>query len=234
MVLTNTRARILVVDDEKAIIRALQHSLTTHGYEVFTAKSGEKALEAIAAHRPDLLLLDLGLPDMNGLEVCKRVRSQSHLPIIVISAKDSEPDKVKALDLGADDYISKPFGVNELLARIRVAIRHAALMISEAEAAITVGPLSIDLGQRLVSLNGQEVKLTPTEYDLLKIFLQYRGKLMTQEMLLSQMWGIGEGKDSHHLHVFIGQLRKKIEPDPLRPRLLITVPGVGYRFSADD
>jgi two-component system, OmpR family, KDP operon response regulator KdpE len=232
--LTNTRARILVVDDEKAIIRALQHSLTAHGYEVFTAKSGEKALEAITIHRPDLLLLDLSLPDMNGLEVCKRVRAQSHLPIIVISAKDSEPDKVKALDLGADDYISKPFGVNELLARIRVAIRHAALMISEDEAGITVGPLSIDLGQRLVSLNGQEVKLTPTEYDLLKIFLQYRGKLMTQEMLLAQMWGVGEGKDSHHLHVFIGQLRKKIEPDPLRPRLLITVPGVGYRFSADD
>ncbi len=228
------KARILIVDDEKAIIRALQRSLVAHGYEVFTATSGEKALESIEAYRPDLMLLDLGLPDMSGLEICKRVRAQSHLPIIVISVKDTELDKVNALDLGSDDYVSKPFGINEVLARIRVALRHAALMTSENAPCITIGPLSVDLGQRLVSVNQQEIKLTPTEYDLLKIFIKYRGKIMTQQMLLTQMWGLGEGKDSHHLHVFIGQLRRKIEPDPLRPRLLITVPGVGYRFSADE
>jgi two-component system KDP operon response regulator KdpE len=163
------KARILIIDDEKAIVRALQRSLAAHGYDVFTASSGEKALEGIELQRPDLLLLDLGLPQMSGLEVCKRVRIQSpSLPIIVIS------------------------------------------------------------------VNGLEVKLTPTEYDLLKIFLQHRGKIMTQQMLLTQMWGIGDGKDPHHLHVFIGQLRRKIEPDPLRPCLLMTIPGVGYRFNADD
>ncbi len=171
---------------------------------------------------------------MSGLEVCQRVRQQSRqLPIIVISVKDTERDKINALDLGADDYVAKPFSLDEVLARIRVALRHAALMISESEPCINIGPLQVDLTQRFVSLHGQEVKLTPTEYDLLKIFLKHRGKIMTQQMLLTQMWGIGDGKDAHHLHVYIGQLRRKIEPDPLRPRLLVTIPGVGYRFSVD-
>ncbi len=228
------KARILIVDDEKAIIRALQKSLTAHGYEVFTAMTAAKALEGVEQHRPDLLLLDLGLPDMSGLEICKRIRAQSHLPIIVISVQDTEHDKVNALDLGADDYVSKPFAINEVLARIRVALRHAALMISEAEPCVIIGPLRVDLSQRLVFVNEQEVKLTPTEYDLLKIFLKHRGKIMTQQMLIGQMWGLGEGKDSHHLHVYIGQLRRKIEPDPLRPRLLVTVSGVGYRFHAGE
>ncbi len=229
------KARILIVDDEKAIVRALQRSLVAQGYEVFNAPNAEKALEAIELHRPDLLLLDLGLPDMSGLEVCQRVRLQSRqLPIIVISVKDTERDKINALDLGADDYVAKPFSLDEVLARIRVALRHAALMVSESEPCISIGPLQVDLAQRFVSLHGQEVKLTPTEYDLLKIFLKHRGKIMTQQMLLTRMWGIGEGKDAHHLHVYIGQLRRKIEPDPLRPRLLVTIPGVGYRFSADD
>ncbi len=228
------KARILIIDDEKAIVRALQRSLVSQGYEVFSAPSGEKALEAIELHRPDLVLLDLGLPDMSGLEVCKRVRLQSsQLPVIVISVKDSEREKISALDLGADDYVAKPFSLDEVLARIRVALRHAALMTSEAEPAITIGPLHIDLAKRFVALEEQEVKLTPTEYDLLKIFLKYRGKIMTQQMLLTHMWGAGDGKDAHHLHVYIGQLRRKIEPDPLRPRLIVTIPGVGYRFSAD-
>lgn len=228
------KARILIVDDEKAIVRALQRSLVAQGYQVFTAPSGEKALEAIELHRPDLLLLDLGLPDMSGLEVCRRVRLQSlQLPIIVISVKDGEQDKINALDLGADDYVAKPFSLDEVLARIRVALRHAALMISDAEPSICIGPLNVNLAQRLVSLHGQEVKLTPTEYDLLKIFLKHRGKIMTQQMLLTQMWGIGDSKHTHHLHVYIGQLRHKIEPDPLCPRLIVTIPGVGYRFSAD-
>jgi two-component system, OmpR family, KDP operon response regulator KdpE len=228
------KARILIVDDEKAIVRALQRSLVAQGYNVFTAPNGEKALEAIELHRPDLLLLDLGLPDMGGLEVCQRVRLQSlQLPIIVISVKEAERDKIAALDLGADDYVAKPFSLDEVLARIRVALRHAALMISETEPSICIGPLNVNLAQRFVALHGQEVKLTPTEYDLLKIFLKHRGKIMTQQMLLTQMWGAGDGKDAHHLHVYIGQLRRKIEPDPLRPRLIVTIPGVGYRFSVD-
>lgn len=227
-------ARILIIDDEKAIIRALQKSLSSHGYEVFTANSGEKAFEGIEVHRPDLLLLDLNLPDMSGLDVCRRVRAQSHLPIIVISVKNGENDKVSALDLGADDYVSKPFGLNEVLARIRVALRHAAQMVSASEPCVVIGPLRVDLTRRLVFLHEHEVRLTPTEYDLLKIFLQYRGKIMTQQMLLGQMWGLGEGKASHHLHVYIGQLRRKIEPDPLCPSLIVTVPGVGYRFHADE
>lgn len=229
------KARILVVDDEKAILRVLKRSLQAHGYEVFLAQSGEKALESMQFHRPDVLLLDLGLPDMNGLEVCKRVRAQSPLlPILVISVRDTEAEKVRVLDLGADDYIAKPFGINEVLARIRVALRHAALMIAETEPALTVGALHVDLAQRRVWVNGQEIKLTPTEYDLLKLFLRHRGKLLTQQMLLTQMWGTEKSKASHYLHVYVGQLRRKIEPDPMRPCLLMTVPGVGYRFSADD
>jgi two-component system, OmpR family, KDP operon response regulator KdpE len=227
-------ARILVVDDEAEIVRALQRSLTAHGFEVFTASSGEEALEAVAHHRPDLMVLDLGLPGMSGLEVCREVRAQSNLPIIVLSVKDTERDKVLALDLGADDYVSKPFGMNEVLARIRVALRHSAQVESGTEPVFTAGPLSVDFAQRQVLLNGQEVKLTPTEYDLLKSLIKNRGKIMTRQMLLSQVWGTGYGGESHYLHVYVGQLRRKIEPDPANPRFILTISGVGYRFSADD
>src|SRR6266581_1930198 len=161
-------ARILVVDDEIEIVRALERSLAAHGFEVFTAGSGEEALEAISLHRPDLILLDLGLPSMSGLEVIKRVRAQSNLPIIVLSVKDTEHDKVQALDLGADDYVSKPFGMDEVLARLRVALRHSAQVESGTETIFTAGPLRVDFAQRLVQVDGQEVKLTPTEYDLLR------------------------------------------------------------------
>jgi len=227
-------ARILVVDDEIEIVRALQRSLTAHGFEVFTAQSGEEALEATAQHRPDLMLLDLGLPGMSGLDVCKRVRAQSSLSIIVLSVKDAERDKVQALDLGADDYVPKPFGINEVLARIRVALRHAAQAQSGTEPSFTAGPLRVEFAQRLVQLHGQEVKLTPTEYDLLKVLIKHNGKIMTRQMLLSQVWGTGYGAESHYLHVYIGQLRRKIEPDPAHPRFILTVSGVGYRFSSDD
>jgi len=232
--MSKSGARILVVDDEIEILRALQRSLTAHGYEVFTAGSGEEALEAIARHRPDLMLLDLGLPGMSGLEVCKRVRAESNLPIIVLSVKDAERDKVQALDLGADDYVPKPFGIDEVLARIRVALRHAAQVQSGTEPSFTAGPLKVDFAQRLVQVNGQEVKLTPTEYDLLKALIKNRGKIMTRHMLLSQVWGSGYGTESHYLHVYIGQLRRKIEPDPAHPRFILTISGVGYRFSSDD
>lgn len=227
-------ARILVVDDEIEIVRALQRSLTAYGFEVFTAGSGEEALEAVSHHRPDVMLLDLGLPGISGLEVCKEVRAQSNLPIIVLSVKDTERDKVLALDLGADDYVSKPFGMNEVLARIRVALRHSAQVESGTEPIFSAGPLRVDFAQREVQVNGQEVKLTPTEYDLLKALIKNSGKIMTRHMLLSQVWGTGYGAESHYLHVYVGQLRRKIEPDPAHPRFILTVSGVGYRFNADD
>jgi two-component system KDP operon response regulator KdpE len=226
-------ARILAVDDEIEIVRALERSLAAHGFEVFTASSGEEALEAISLHRPDLVLLDLGLPSMSGLEVIKRVRAQSNLPIIVLSVKGTEHDKVQALDLGADDYVSKPFGMNEVLARVRVALRHSAQVDSGTEAIFSAGPLRVDFAQRLVQVNGQEVKLTPTEYDLLKALIKNSGKIMTRQMLLSQVWGTGYGAESHYLHVYVGQLRRKIEPDPAHPRFILTISGVGYRFNAD-
>jgi two-component system KDP operon response regulator KdpE len=227
-------ARILVVDDEIEIIRVLQRSFVAHGYEVFVASDGETALEKITRCRPDLVLLDLGLPGISGLEVCRRVRAQSALPIIVLSVKDRERDKVQALDLGADDYVSKPFGINEVLARIRVALRHSAQVQTGTEPTYVCGQLSVDFSRRQVLLSGQEVKLTPTEYDLLKALVTNRGKIMTRQMLLSQVWGTGYGADTHYLHVYIGQLRRKIEADPAHPHFIQTVSGVGYRFNADE
>jgi len=232
--MSKSGARILVVDDEIEILRALQRNLTAHGYEVFTAGSGEQALNEIAMHRPDLMLLDLGLPGMSGLEVCKKVRAESSLPIIVLSVKDAERDKVSALDLGADDYVAKPFGMNEVLARIRVALRHSAQIQAGTEPIFLAGPLKVDFAQRVVAVNGAEIKLTPTEYDLLKALIKNNGKIMTRQMLLSQVWGAGYGADAHYLHVYIGQLRRKIEPDPAHPRFILTISGVGYRFSSDE
>lgn len=232
--MSKSGARILVVDDEVEIMRALQRSLVAHGYEVATVGSGEEALEEIAHYRPDLMLLDLGLPKMSGLEVCKRVRAQSSLPIIVLSVKDTERDKVLALDLGADDYVSKPFGMDEVLARVRVALRHSAQLDAGTEPSFILGPLKVDFAQRIVQVNGQEVKLTPTEYDLLKVLIKNRGKIMTRQMLLSQVWGTGYGTEAHYLHVYIGQLRRKIEPDPAHPRFIRTISGVGYRFLSDE
>lgn len=232
--MSKSGARILVVDDEIEILRVLQRTLTAQGFEVFTAGGGEEALEAITRHRPDLMVLDLGLPGMSGLEVCKQVRTHSNLPIIVLSVKDTERDKVLALDLGADDYVSKPFGVNEVLARIRVALRHSAQTQAGTEPSFVAGPLKIDFAQRQVYVNEQEVRLTPTEYDLLKALVKNSGKIMTRQMLLSQVWGTGYGAEAHYLHVYIGQLRRKIEPDPAHPLFIVTMSGVGYRFKADD
>jgi two-component system KDP operon response regulator KdpE len=233
--MSKRKARILVVDDEKEITRALQRGLSTHGYEVLITHSGEEALELIEQHHPDLLLLDLGLPGMSGLEVCKQVRAQSHLPpIIVISVRSRESEKVRALDMGADDYVSKPFGMREVLARIRVALRHASHMPAQVASTVTIGPLQVDFEQRAVSVNEQEVKLTPTEYDLLKLFIEHRGKIVTQQMLLTRVKGSDHNKQPHYLHVYIGNLRRKIEPDPAHPRFLQTISGVGYRFHDED
>jgi two-component system, OmpR family, KDP operon response regulator KdpE len=226
-------ASILVVDDEREILRALQRSLTAHGYKVFTARSGEEAIEAFARHRPDLLLLDLLLPGISGLEVVRRVRAASNVPIIVLSVKEAEHDKVEALDLGADDYVPKPFGMNEVLARIRVALRHVARVQTGTEPRFQAGPLEVDFAARRVLVNGQQVQLTPTEYELLKIFITHRGKILTRQMLLRELWGAEAHARMHSLHVYVAQLRQKIELVPEQPQFIITIPGVGYRFNED-
>lgn len=226
-------ASILVVDDEREILRALQRSLTAHGYKVFTARSGEEAIEAFARHRPDLLLLDLLLPGISGLEVVQRVREESNVPIIVLSVKEAEHDKVEALDFGADDYVAKPFGMNEVLARIRVALRHVARVQTGTEPRFQTGPLEVDFAARRVLVNGQQVQITPTEYELLKIFITHRGKILTRQMLLRELWGAEAHARMHSLHVYVAQLRQKIEPDPERPQFITTIPGVGYRFNED-
>ncbi len=224
-------ASILVVDDEKEIVRALQRGLAAYGYTVLTANTGEDALKAAHRYHPDVMLLDLVLPDISGLEVCRRIRAESNMPIIVLSVKDAEYDKIEALDQGADDYVPKPFGMDEVLARIRVALRHAAQVASGTEPHFHAGPLSIDFARRRVTVNGQEVSLTPTEYDLLKTFVTHRGKLLTRQMLLNEVWGDASHARTHSLHVYVAQLRQKIEPDPEHPRFILTISGVSYRFS---
>ncbi len=228
-------AYILVVDDEIEIIRALQRSLTAHGYKVFTARNGEDAIRLTLQQRPDVLLLDLMLPGMSGLEVCRRIREESNVPIIVLSVKDTEGDKVQALDLGADDYIAKPFGMKEVLARIRVALRHVAQVQTGTQPLVQLGPLQVDFAQRRVQVDGREVKLTPTEYELLKVFVAHRGKILTRQMLMNQLWGMEPEvfEKAHRLHVYVAQLRQKLEPVPDHPQFILTVPGVGYRFSED-
>jgi two-component system KDP operon response regulator KdpE len=224
-------ASILVVDDEKEIVRALSRSLSAHGYTVFTARSGEEAIEEVTRHRPDLMLLDLMLPGISGLDVCRQVRKASSVPILVLSVKETEHDKVEALDLGADDYIQKPFGMDEVLARIRVALRHVAGAQTGTEPRFQQGPLLVDFATRRVFVNGQEVRLTPTEYDLLKVLITHRGKLLTRQMLLKELWAAEAHARMHSLHVYVAQLRQKIEPVPEQPRFILTIPGVGYRFN---
>jgi two-component system, OmpR family, KDP operon response regulator KdpE len=224
-------ASILVVDDEREIVRALYRALKAHGYSVHTVSNGEEAVEATMALRPDLVLLDLLLPGMSGLEVCRRVRAESNVPIIVLSVKDAERDKVEALDLGADDYVAKPFGIDEVLARVRVALRRAVQPPSGAAPRFQTGPLSVDFARRQVKLHEQEIFLTPTEFDLLKVLIIHRGKILTRQMLLKEVWGEKTHARTHSLHVYVAQLRQKIEPTPERPQFILTIPGVGYRFN---
>jgi two-component system KDP operon response regulator KdpE len=227
-------ARILVVDDEPAILRAVQTNLARHGFHVETAQTGDQSLELTPRYRPDLILLDLGLPDMDGLDVIRAVRAWTSTPIVVLSVRGAERDKVAALDLGADDYLTKPFGVEELLARIRVALRHAVRPSSGSAAVFHTGDLEVDLEHRRVCLGGQEVHLSPTEYELLKAFIAHPNKVLTDRMLLQQVWGPGYGAEGHYLHVYVARLRKKLEADPQHPRYLVTEPGVGYRLLADE
>jgi len=224
-------ATILVVDDEREIVRVLRRSLIADGYTVLTASSGEEALEIVAQQRPDLLVLDLLLPGISGLQVCRHLRATSNMPIIILSVKETERDKVEALDLGADDYVAKPFGIDEVLARVRVALRHMVQPASGTEARFHAGPLDVDFARRRVLVEGREVRLTPTEYTLLKVFLLHRGKILTSQMLLKEVWGDQVHARTGSLHLYVAHLRQKLETIPGKPRLILTIPGVGYRFS---
>jgi len=227
-------ARVLVVDDEPAIVRAVRTNLSHHGFQVDSAETGREAMQVYAQRHPDLILLDMGLPDIDGTEVVRQLRAHGNTPIIIFSVRGSERDKVTALDLGADDYLTKPFGVNELLARIRVALRHAAGPRLGTAAVFRTGDLEIDLEHRRVTVSGRDVHLTPTEYDLLKVFVAYPDKVLTDHMLLREVWGAQYGSEAHYLHVYVARLRKKIESDPQKPRRLVTEPAVGYRLLSDD
>ena len=221
-------ARILVIDDENQICRLLKVALAAHGYLVAEAATGNEGLKQAALFHPDLIILDLGLPDLDGLEVIRRLREWSRTPVLVLSVREAENDKIGSLDAGADDYITKPFSMGELLARIRVALRHTSKTASEP--LLALGDLSIDLTHRLVKAGGREIKLTPTEYDILKNLALHTGKVLTHRQLLRAIWGPEYQEETHYLRVYIGQLRRKIEPDPNQPRYIITEPGVGYRL----
>lgn len=229
-----TKALILVVDDEPAILRALRTILSRQGYQVETAETGRQTLDLHERRHPDLILLDLGLPDMDGMEIVREVRAWSSTPIVVLSVRGEERDKVQALDLGADDYLVKPFGVDELLARIRASLRHAVKPRAGAEPVFRTGGLEVDMEHRRVRVAGDEVHLTPTEYALLKAFINHPDKIMTDRMLLQQVWGPQYGSESHYLHVYVARLRRKLEPDPQNPRYLVTDPGVGYRLVTEE
>ena len=223
----NSSLRVLVVDDERPIRRFLHTALAGH-YTIFEAETGADALQMVALHRPDLVLLDLGLPDMDGLEVTRRLREWSLVPVIIISVHDREQDKVTALDAGADDYLCKPFSMGELMARMRAALRHYSK--PENEPFYKTSGLTVNLATREVLVGGVRIALTPTEYDILRILITHAGKVLTHHQLIQSVWGDGSEADAHLLRVNISNLRKKIEQEPLRPRYILTEPGVGYRL----
>ncbi|HVN94879.1 MAG TPA: response regulator [Syntrophorhabdaceae bacterium] len=225
-------ARILVIDDEKQIRLMLKMALAGYGYEVAEAASAQEGLNQTAIFHPDLIILDLGLPDQSGVEVIKRLREWTRTPIIVLSVREDEEDKIGALDVGADDYVTKPFNMGELLARLRVALRHVAK--SEDEPVLSLGRLTIDLARRLVLLDGEEVKLTPTEYEILKYLALQTGRVVTHRQLLRAIWGPNYQDQTQYLRVYVAQLRRKIETDPSQPVYIITEPGVGYRLIAHE
>ena len=222
-----SKPRVLVVDDEPQILRALQTNLRGAGYEVDTAATAEAALAAAAMRPPDAVILDLVLPDRSGTEVCRELRTWSSAPVLVLSVVGDEPEKVAALDAGADDYIEKPFGIEELLARLRAVLRRAG---PSGGPVLEIGDLVVDLDKRSVAVGGRPVSLTPHEFELLRVLAQNEGKLMTHPAILREVWGPAYGEESHYLHVYISQLRRKIEDDPARPRYLLTEPGAGYRL----
>lgn len=222
-------ARILVIDDELEIRRLLKVALTAHGYDFLEAATASEGIYQAAAARPEVIILDMGLPDLEGVEVLRQVREWSQVPVIILSVRGQEYDKVKALDIGADDYLTKPFSVSELMARIRVALRHQANLPDEP--VIQIGELFMDLAKRLVKVGPTEIHLTPIEYDLLKILASNAGKVVTHRQLIESIWGLDGQEYSQYLRIYISQLRKKIEPDPNQPTFILTEPAVGYRLT---
>ncbi|BBB92329.1 MAG TPA: response regulator [Methylomusa anaerophila] len=220
--------RMLVIDDEQQIRKLLNVSLSAHGYQVHAAVTGQEGINWAAVHKPDLIIVDLGLPDMDGKNVIKKIREWSQVPIIILTARDQEQEKIEALDAGADDYVTKPFGMGELMARMRVSLRRAAT--AENDPVLSCGGLVIDLVQRRVTVEGREIKLTPTEYEIIKIMAQHAGRVLTHKQLLKAVWGNTYNEDTHYIRVYVGQLRRKIEQDPARPQYIITESGVGYRL----
>lgn len=227
--MTENAARVLVVDDEQAIRRYLRASLSAHGYELYEAATGQEALQAIPITRPDLIILDLGLPDLDGVDVTRSLREWTQVPIVILSVRSQESDKIAALDAGADDYITKPFGAGELLARLRVALRHANP--SESASAFTAGALRVDLAKRSVQVREQAIQLTPTEYDLLKLMIRNADRVLTHRQIIREVWGgLSYEDELHLLRVNVSNLRRKLEADPTRPSFIVTEPGVGYRL----
>ncbi|HNB51708.1 MAG TPA: response regulator transcription factor [Anaerolineales bacterium] len=230
-----TQPHILVIDDEPQILRALRTILSAQQYRVTTAANGEEGLAQAVAIHPDIIILDLGLPDMDGFAVCRALREWTHIPIIILSVREDEVNKVSALDQGADDYLVKPFSIEELLARIRVALRHSAQFFNfSKENVITVGDLKIDLAAHIVTSRGVEVKLTATEFRLLAYLVKNTGRLLTHQNILTQIWGRGYEENIEYLRVYMSQLRKKLEVDPKNPRHLLSESGIGYRFSSGE
>lgn len=225
---------VLVIDDEPQILRAVKTILTAKQFRVTTASRGEEGLTLAAAESPDVIILDLSLPDLDGIEVCRRLREWTQVPIIVLSVRDTERDKVAALDRGADDYLTKPFGIDELLARIRVALRHSAQSKASGQPIVRSGPLEIDLAEFRVTRNGVEVRLTATEFKLLAHLAANAGRVLTHHAILTAVWGPEYAEHVEYLRVYMRQLRKKLEADPDHPEILTTEPGIGYRFMADE
>jgi two-component system KDP operon response regulator KdpE len=226
--MNETGQRVLVVDDENAIRRYLRAALSAQGFAIFEAANGQEAINSVVSNHPDLIILDLGLPDFDGIEVTRRLREWSQTPIIILSVREAENDKIAALDAGADDYLTKPFSTGELMARMRVALRRMSPTLDEP--VLQVDDLKMDLSRRLVTVGEEQVSLTPTEYEILRLLLQNAGKVLTHRQLLRQVWGTAYESEMHILRVNISNLRRKIEADPSRPHYLLTEPGVGYRI----
>jgi len=232
--MANPLPLLLIIEDDAKLKRFLEITLGQHGFRIVDAATGAEGILRAANHNPDLVVLDLGLPDMDGVEVIRRIREWSNVPVVILSARDQERDKVAALDAGADDYVTKPFGNAELLARIRVALRHATLAKGQPAAVFKAGALDVDLSARIVKLDGQEVHLTPIEYKLLTTLIAYAGKVVTHSQLLRKVWGPNSEFESQYLRVYMNQLRKKLESEPAKPKYLVTEPGVGYRLKMGD
>jgi two-component system, OmpR family, KDP operon response regulator KdpE len=229
----NIQPTILVIDDEPQILRALKTILGSKQFKVITASRGEEGLTLAATQKPDLIILDLSLPDISGMEVCSGIREWSQVPIIILSVRDRESEKVMALDRGADDYLTKPFGIEELLARIRVALRHSSQSSGTQQTTITAGPIEIDLVKHIVTRSGVEVKLTATEFKVLSYLAAHADRVLTHQAILNHVWDISDSDRVEYLRVYIGQIRKKLETNPDEPEFIITESGVGYRFITD-